>query len=37
MRLRYNNVDHNEVVDDENGSTIAWDPEEDQPASWQKP
>jgi hypothetical protein len=32
MRLRYDNVDHTEVVDDENGSTIAWDPEKDQPA-----
>ena len=27
MRLRYNNVDHTEVVDDENGSIIAWYPE----------
>lgn len=34
MRLRYNNVDHTEVVDDENGSTIAWDPEKDQPGRY---
>jgi hypothetical protein len=32
MKLRYHNVHHTEVIDEENGSMMAWDPDKDEPA-----